>query len=375
MSSYIIERCPNRYGGNQENFNLRAAIIASTTATLIKRAVDNYDNLEELFHQTLSSLSKARKTLAIKYNIANAEFFGLRRDSDTFDDISSSTDLTGALTEYNDRIIAAFQTHLRNLQPFTSGQKTVATETWLGRESSITFRLLLKSNRKEWGYEYSPKHHQQMCAWCGVSPDAYPFTAESMVSLGRNKEAMANLKRNNPTDYLNYKIDACISNMNYQHPETQDKEWILVTVRNQVDGKMYALSQYLLNLPDAPTMERRIAAMKHKTSAAVLHQDTFLIEPMLADLAKIFKQAIMCNTHDIKTLKEHMTLFKYQFSHVSPFFRGSATISEWIERAVYEYQGYTLKYNNNKMPTLEAWTSSLKEFADNYDSIVTVTSV
>lgn len=375
MSSYVIDRCSQKYGGgNQQNFTDRSAIMASTTAALIKRAVDNFDDLEQLFHKTLESLSKARHQLALEYKITDAESFGIRRDGQAFDDIANCTYLSHALLEYNERVTATVQKHLSKLQPFSSDDMTIPTTSWLGRKASLTYRVLKGDEIFKWGFEFSCERHQLLCRWCEVSTDDYPFSVENVVKLGKNKEAMVNLKKNAPKEYQRFKLDACIGEYHTQYPETIKSDFILVTVRDEVDGKMFALSQYFLNFPSAPTIAQRIEAIKDRSIVLLIHQDVFLLEPMLADIAKVFKQAILCHTNDLNSLKQHMALFKYQFSHAKPFFRGSAAISEWMERAVYAYQGYAVIYNNNKMPSFEARTSSLKEFADNYDSIVNIVS-
>src|SRR5262249_5593987 len=116
--------------------------------------------------------------------------------------------------------------------------------------------------------------------------------------------------------------------------------------------------------------EDPVEHMTGRSIVAILHQDPFLIEFMLNDIAKIFKRIIEWNSADIKTLKEDIALFQYEFAHDMTFTRGSAAISEYFEMAFYEYHGFKLSYNDEKMVNLEALTSSLKEFVQNYDSMI-----
>lgn len=372
MSTYVINRSPNRFGGKQENFLHKSSVLVSTTATLIKRSVDNYDDLEELFHKTLASLSKARNKIAVEHQTNDQETYGSRRDGAAFNDVANCSYLSGFTLDYNHRLIKTIQAHLTQLQPFSAGPMTIQSEPWLNRHSSITYEILRRKDQYNWSFECTLENFQRLCNWCQVSPNDFPFSEAGLVSLGKSKTAMANFKNNAPAEYRKFKLAACVDNLTESFPQKRLSDLILATVRGEVDGKMYALSQYLVDFPQGPTPSLRISAMTEHSIVLIIHQDPFLIEPMLADLAKIFKRAIECHTNNVRELKEHMTLFKYQFSQAMPFFHGNAAISEWMERAVYKYQGYRLLYNNDKMPTLEAWTSTLKEFADNYDSIVTI---
>jgi hypothetical protein len=372
MSTYIISRSPNRFGGQQESFAHKSSVLVSTTAALIKRAVDNYDDLEELFHKTLASLSKARNKIAIEHKTNDQESYGTRRDGAAFNDVANCSYLSGFTSQYNDRLIKTIQAHLTQLQPFSAKAMTIQSEPWLGRNSSITYEILSHKDLRNWSFDCIEENFQQLCNWCQVSTKDFPFSEAGLVSLGKSKAAMANLKKNAPAEYRKFKLLACFDNLTETFPQKKFSDFILATVRGEVDGKMFALAQYFVDLPKGPTPALRISAMTHRSIVLIIHQDPFLIEPMLADIAKIFKRAIQCHTNNVSELKEHMILFKYQFSQTMPFFHGTAAISEWMERAIYKYQGYKLLYNNDKMPTLEAWTSTLKQFADNYDSIVTI---
>lgn len=372
MSTYIVSRCPDRFGGQQDSYERKSAVLVSTTAALIKRAKDNVDDLEALFHKILGSLSQARHKIACEHNTKVQESYGTRRDGDAFNDASSCSYLAGIYAEYNSRVIKTIQAHLTQLQPLTSSPKTIQSEPWLGRHSSITYEILPQENHTNWLSCFSLDEYKELCSWCNVSIHDFPYNEESLIKIGQSKAAMANLKKNAPAEYKKFKLATCFVDFIETYPQKQDSDFVLATVRGEVDGKMYALAQYFVDFPMGLTPSLRIKAMADRSIVLIIHQDPFLIEPMLADLAKIFKRAIECHTNNVQELKEQMTLFKYQFSQAMPFFHGNAAISEWMERAVYKYQGYRLLYNNDKMPTLEAWTSTLKEFADNYDSIVTI---
>lgn len=65
-----------------------------------------------------------------------------------------------------------------------------------------------------------------------------------------------------------------------------------------------------------------------------------------------------------------MALFSYELAHAMPFARGSAAVAEWFEQAIYRFHGYELSYDNSKMVNLEALTTMLPEYFNNYDSLI-----
>lgn len=369
MSNYVFNHFPNKYGSNQPNFVRRSEALSSTTSTLIKRAVERIDDLEELFHQTLQKLSDARKQIAKEHKTIDAESFGKRRDGADFNDIAAGSYIS---QEYVARIIATVQSDLFKLLPFNPKRMQCPSEPFLGRRSLISYEILKRQNKTQWRHKYTRLVHLHVCSLSGVSIHDYPFNMDGVLNLSKNKIAMENLKKNAPLNYKKFKLDACFKDFIEQYPLSRKSDFILATVRLELNEKMFAVSQFFINFPEASEDHLRIEAMKNRSAVLIVHQDPFLIEPMMKDIAIIFAQVIRCPSNDQKSIKSQMTLFKYQFSVAMPFFRGTAAISEWFEKALYAYHGYSLNYNEEKMPTFEAWISTLKQFADNYDSMVRI---
>jgi hypothetical protein len=134
-------------------------------------------------------------------------------------------------------------------------------------------------------------------------------------------------------------------------------------MRLQVEGKMVPLSQYITWMC-VDQEEDTIDRMTNESVSTIIHQDPFLIREMLQDVAKLFKEAVLWNRDkdDLKKLKDRVALIDYELSHAMPFYRGSAAIAEWIEMALYQYHGFTLRYLPEKLVNLEALTSPLHEF-------------
>ncbi len=137
---------------------------------------------------------------------------------------------------------------------------------------------------------------------------------------------------------------------------------------------MQDLSEYL-TWADRDFVTDPVDQMTGRSIVAILHQDLFMTETMLDDIAKIFKNIIEWNGKKLKDLKDQIALFRYEHSHAMPFKRGSSAVAEWFERALYGAHGMKVAYNPDKSVDLEALTSSLKEFVDNYDTMITLTKM
>ncbi len=236
--------------------------------------------------------------------------------------------------------------------------------------SSVMDYSILTGEIKNWEqFSFSQEDVQRIYELSEVIP-----TGHSIDPLLHNKEAMQKLKEKSPNDYLRLKLLGAIPMLRKNYPEDKKSIWIHIAVRFSLNGKMQDLSEYL-TWAYRDFVEDRVDAMTFESVFAILHQDPFLIETMLDDMAKIFKNIIEWNGQNLKNLKDQVALFRYEHSHAMPFRRGSAAVAEWFERALYGAHGFKVAYNPDKMVDLEALTSSLKEFVDNYDSMITLTKI
>lgn len=82
-------------------------------------------------------------------------------------------------------------------------------------------------------------------------------------------------------------------------------------------------------------------------------------------LADIFKACL--DSDSLTSLQKNIAIFRYLFAHACPYERGSAAVSEWIEKAIYLYKGYEVQYPEGYRIDLEAMTSlDLSEFVKDY---------
>jgi hypothetical protein len=155
------------------------------------------------------------------------------------------------------------------------------------------------------------------------------------------------------------------------NPSNLKSMYVLATNRLEVDGKLYAMSQYLTWMY-CDYSEDPVDRMVKHSKVMVIHQDTFLIETTVKNIAKIFKESVLWNRDkdSLADLKNKVALLRYEFAHSMPFVRGSAAIAEWLEAAIYHHHGFTeFRHSKTSLTDLEALTSlTLEDFMKRYES-------
>jgi hypothetical protein len=326
-STYIVDRSPNKYGGQQQDYLEQVNHIARETAEAFNTAVESKADLEELFHKTLASLGDARHRIAQEHGTEKADLFGVRRDQEPFPGISIITPLGHPYEEYNQRLMSMLYRHLKimehDLEKFYETKSKILEKKCLGRASSIEFEILTYDTLKEWpSKNYFFERYKKLCEPCSIPSTETPFDPKSLRDLMENKDAMQRLKQASIEDYKRLKITEAIFEITHLYKDEGKKsDWVLVTMRSEVEGNMYAFSQYLTWLY-RDFQRDPIEKMKEQSIISILHQDPFLIDPMLEDVAKIFKRAIEWKGDNVKVLKNHVALLQYELAHAMPFIRG-----------------------------------------------------
>jgi hypothetical protein len=378
MSTYIIDREPAKYGGQQQQYLEQTKNIVRETAEKFRKAVQEKEDLQQIFHQTLTTLGEIRNNIASEHKTKNGHVYGVRRDRDGFPGICGMTPLSFPYDEYNRKLLPVLQKYLRGMdhtcREFQQKELSIQGKPCLGRASSIGLSILTSEDAEKWMLSVTFEECTRLCRLCSITPPEDPSQTEIIfTSMIKNREAMSTLKQNSIEDYKRLKVCLAIYDIKKRY-EWRKSDWVLVTERSEVGGKMYALSQYLTWMY-RDYVEDPVEHMTDRSIVSIIHQDPFLIDPMLNDIARIFKEALEWNKANVTLLKNQMALLQYELAHAMPFIRGSAAISEWLEMALYRFHGFTLSYNPDKMVNLEALTSPLEEFVRNYDSMISLKQV
>ncbi len=374
-SNYIYDKNPISYGKGNDFFQAQTHGILEHAVKVIGDNVEMQNDLEKVFFTLLDFFSTERQRIAQKTKTVDAEKFGRRRDSvEGVEDGYSYTVLSQKYEEYGGRMLALMQSKLSKMPHDLKGFKKPSlkeTSKYMGRLSSFEIEVMDIQKLVEKGWHRNVDI-QEIVKVCGDAPDI--------------KEKMKRLKTKRPGLYKQDKMVFFLQAINNAFPspkllkipglepryigkiENLKSHWVLATTRIQIGNKMYALSQYLtymyLNHRSDP-----VERMSGKSKITTIHQDTFLVEPTLKEIAKIFKSAVEWDksVNSLKDLKCRVGLMRYIFAHGMPTNRGSAAIGEWFEKSIYQHHGYEVPLSADGTVDLDALTSdSLSSFMEKY---------
>lgn len=384
MSNYIYGLNPTKYGGKQHDFLAQSNLVIDTAVDNFCLAVKEGKDLTKLFYNTMELFGDTRHEIAKLHHTDDAFRFGKRRDQCGEGELSKfymcgMTPLYDPYHAYNPPVIEMMQKHLKKMKhtnkEFQQVELKVAGEKCLDRNFSMDFSILTYDELKKWNTVNYEKY-EELCQLCGVAKTVKESASveDLLNGLCENMKLMEILKKKSPANYKKLKLNGLMSNMYGIRPKNKKSDWALVTLRLEINGQMFALSQYLTWMY-RDYIKDPVERMKDRSVVAIVHQDPFLIEPMLKDISKVFKAALEWNGQDVKELINTVALFEYEFVHCMPHYRGDGAIAEWFERAIFRYHHYEVNYDQNKMVTFEAYTSTLKDFVEKYGKLVNITKI
>lgn len=370
MSLYIYNKSNNEnLKAHHPAFAARSKEIVAHSRIRIANAVERHESLTQLFDSMLTFMAVARKQLAIKQSLKQAERFGVRRDSDQSETLIFVTDFAGSDAHYEKRMTALIHQHLTPIQrtpiAFQQTSLEVTHPTCFNMRSVTQYEVFNETNKPEFITTFSPLEYKQMFEACGV--DRKLTVGKALKAMIANKAGLRNFKAKNPALYKKFKLLYCVLNLKKSHKESLMSDWIVATHRLELEkNRMFALSQ-MITWTHRTLEEDPVNRIPLYSKTSILRQDPLLIESMLQKIAEVFERAIRCK--HITWIKKDAALMKYLFVHAHPFLRGSSAISEWLEQTVYLYHGYQLHYNPEMHPTYEALTLPWNDFYNKYDTM------
>lgn len=390
--NYSLSLNPQLYGDQEAYYQARETAIKSSLET-IQNAVATGQDLTSLLFDLLDQLGAIRYQLALTQNCENKEKFGvLRTDSDLSGSkpdhwsICCMTPLGHHYEKYNQLVKGRIANLLKkiphNLHDFSETSYTVRGEA-LGRKTKYQIEVITPEMIQNRKWDRFPTLEELTDA-ASVSKDSY----EDVQAFIHDIAAMRNVKKANPSLYnrVLYPIKIRELNKVYPSPFTAYLDgrpliegdganlkslYIIGTQRLEINGKLYALSGHL-SWMYTNYVEDPVERFEKRSVVFLNHQDHFLIEPTLKECGNLFKDALDNNYEDITTLKSRVALFRYLFAHCLPYKRGSASVGEWLEAAIYHFHGFTnFRHNQNNSGDLEALSSlMLADFLEVYDQTI-----
>jgi hypothetical protein len=378
------------YGGRQSDYLKRARAMIARTEKAIHDAVENKQDLKDLFFTTLNGMGKERRKIARDHQTKTASEFGYRRDCDQYAH-TAFTNFSNEYSKYGRKILAQLQGILSQMDcdEWFELKKFVIKDSTFGRASSIKIEISEAEDLRKRGW-FTKSLDNQVPKWFPVElcrKDKH--TSEEFARL------FAGCKRfwiEDPKGYQwlkkGYDFQRLWSHFPFSVKSGAIKgpvEWVekLISQRSvlveatvffEINGKMLPLYGYITCLHRSlkQTNEDLLEKITRDCVAVVEHQSQFLIEETLKDLAHLFEQIICWDRSDLTELKRLMAFFRYEMACM-PFHRGTAAITEWLEGALYGYHRIDYQYKGDCLADLEVYCNPLfSDFFKAYDSMCTL---
>lgn len=390
-SSYIIDREPLKYGGQQKDYLRRRLEMVFWGAQQIKESLKDEKTLIKLFYRLLDRFMQERQKIAHDHHTLCAEEFGRRRDEIIGPKEFYHTIMDGVYKEYTPKMLTFLADHLRGMSlenKQTSQKNKKIEEMYLGRRSSVEIEIYELDDLAKSEYD-NP-----------LIPTALPIgfplflihkrqtegnlTAEEWKIL---KQAFKMLKEENPIVHNRWKLMTLLSEMQSKYPspmpislsgrdkldgnEAYLKSFcVLATSGLQMDEKLYPSTQCLTWLY-RDFVTHPVDRMLKYSTVMVIHQDNFLIEPALLENAHIFAKAVLSDRDNKNELEQNTGLLRYYFANTMPCERGSSSIGEMFEGAIYLTRDLEVQYNAKNQIDLESVTTPLlSHFMKNYRDMI-----
>lgn len=349
----------------------------SSALNQVRVCVEENKSLTELFHQLLDLFGKSIRAYAAEQKFDVAKWYGAKRNEVGV----GRVDCTNLHQHgfFEKLMLTAWWCEMRTMnrdeKRFDDIKKEVEDECE-GRKSRFDIDIITPKCIQRQKWDIIPSH-EELCQTVGSTPQGMPKKAsegEKLKFLAGNKTFMKTLKEKHPELYKRDKMSHALLQLAAEFPSTlmyaasvdggmvpiknpanEKSVFIQGTSRLEVNGQLYALSTYLTWLYQDHKNDPLINMVPY-SKILIIHQDPFLIEPMLKDIAHVFEQAIRMEKDKIGTdLKGKIGLFLYTFSHAMPFIKGTPEIAALFESIIYAY--HDQKHAGNPTIYLSALSS------------------
>lgn len=380
--SYIVDKVPTKYGGNQEDYLKQAEEAIQSASDKITTCREKGGDLKKLFFEIIADLSAIRAKIAKEHGTKNADDFGKRRD-EYYPGRNSYLVLFKPYEECNQKILTLFSKYIKEMEeaPGKFKKELEIEDVCQGRKSKLKIEVLTPQELSDRGYAKPTESYAQE----HVSYSVKELSSEENWTKEKIKEGRAQFrqfKNKFPGKYQTWRMSGAVQRLNQLCPSptqlridprsvrsTYPKDeadsilgnmkslFVIATLRTEIDKKMYAITQYITWMYENeewvkyknPT-EHPVERMKLCSKVMLYHQDEFLIDPTLQEISKIFEAAVSWNKEkqSLQDLKDMMFLIVHLATHNIRDVRGTAAENEWLESAVYRSLNVTVTKDQAK---------------------------
>ncbi|MEI8365721.1 MAG: hypothetical protein WCF65_04800 [Parachlamydiaceae bacterium] len=370
ISNTLVEIAPSMYGGKQEEYQQIVEETIQYGIEIIQSGVDSGQGVAEIFVELLESFQAIRHDIAVEHQTERADLFGKPRVQASDQGYFINTGLYSQYDEYNRVFMEQFSQAISGMcldKVVVDEKKKSIPENTRGHPLRFDvefFDLMSLVNDANDPLENKEKDLQKDLG-----------TKKSLNEIVYDYELLIKIKKQSPEIYQRLIRDS-IRNKIYKTVIKGSKEYrhfALGTLRAEVSGKMYALSKYMTWLDVVDGVDP-VKKMMTSSKVFVIHQDVFLIEETLKEVAKLFAHAMAWNPEvdTVEELKDRGAYFRFMFAQCTPSCRGDGAIGDWLELMLYRMKGFPgAHYAQGKMSNIEPLASiSFARYRAEYDKII-----
>ncbi len=371
ISNYLINREPSRFGNKQAEYIVQSKKIIAEGTVKVQKVISEKGDLKKAFFPLSDFLRKERHAFAIANGTENAAHFEIKRNSIEAYDLNMGyayTALTShAYSEYGNKMLNFLQKRLAEMShtacEFYQKKQEKREPDCLGRRSDFEIEIHSSEDIEKLGWHKPPDYSKSMKA-IQIAEDKNLNSYEKMQAL----------KKEEPTFYKHDRMHFYLRALQGLYPDKHGTHYVLATMRLQINGKRYPISQYLTSM-HCNGKDDPIGLMTGKPEIIIIHLDSLLLDEPLNDIASLFEKSVQWKRREgIRELKDRVGLLRYEHNHTMPNYRGSEAVSEYLENIIYGgIHGLDLKYVEDKSVGLESLTLPLAEFMKVYHDSVVVT--
>lgn len=147
------------------------------------------------------------------------------------------------------------------------------------------------------------------------------------------------------------------------------EEPLMLTVTNRVDldKPRYGLSEMRCFLEGKDGPEATLTQLSNHGKMVVMFQDNFLVDPTMAEVKRLFGEAMRWDGADIEVLKDFVGQMRYLMAQAMPIARGTAAVGEWLEETIYRKHGQSPAHPPGKVIDVAALSAfGMAEFMAAY---------
>lgn len=378
VNPYIQNRNPLVFGEkNQEEYRAWMIRNQGEEAKLIKKIPKEESALVEFFYTMIERLSASRRELAERHNTEVAEFFGFRRELNPFKSAATTFPRDGIYGEYT-KVILERMSHIINRLIKEKLKSHKEVDCFENLNSSVEIKLISADLIN------NPIIQKKFPKWFPLDLFAKEDLKDPKIKMIKKRDR--ELKKREPELYQQIQLNGGLQGLNQEFPSpicifpggplygdqrNLRNSFALATLRIQVGNAMLGTTKWLTWLHRSNDGDNPVPRMLVNSSVLVIHMDKYLIDPILKQIAELFAKAVCAGKENPVDLQKYVGLMLYHFSHCMPFLRGSSSISEVIEGAIYEACDFKVLHNPNLLADLEALsTSKISEFMKKYPEMI-----